>query len=67
MFFAGLLRAAEVDTRLAVRFFDGHAALKIIFDGELQVSRHFLVEIAIERSFLKIGTQTEKPFPQMDH
>ena len=58
--FFRLLRAAEAEERLAARFSGREATLKIFFDGEVQVSRHFSVEVAIQLRATEEGAQTVK-------
>src|SRR5207249_7070449 len=48
MLFFGLLGAAEANESLAASFGGREAALEIFLDGELEMSGHFLVEVAIE-------------------
>jgi len=47
MLFFGLLPAAKAKQGLAARFGRSEAALEIFFEGELQMSGHFVVEVAI--------------------
>ena len=46
--FFGLLRAAELDERLAAGFFVGTAGEEFFFDGEVEVVTHFGGQFAIE-------------------
>src|SRR5215472_4267889 len=47
MFFFGLLRPTEADHSSAASLGGGKPALKILFDCELEMSRHFGVEVAV--------------------
>ena len=59
MNFAGLLRATEMDQRLASGLGGGDAALKVVVDGELQMGGHFGLEAGIERGGADVRKETE--------
>jgi hypothetical protein len=65
VFVFGLLRAAEADEGLAAGFGGREATLKIFFDGELQVGRDFVVEVAVEPSAAEEGTYALKHFADL--
>ena len=44
-----LLHPAESDQRLAAGFFRRHAALEVFFNGEIEMSGHLSIKIAIQR------------------
>jgi hypothetical protein len=48
MIFEGLLRAAELNEGAAAGFLWRHASIEIFFDGKIEVSSHFGVEVAVE-------------------
>jgi hypothetical protein len=43
-----LLRSAEPDQRLPPRFFRVHSGAQILFDGHLQMRRHFRIKFLIQ-------------------
>jgi hypothetical protein len=58
MLLPGLICAAETNQRLPPGFFRGHPALKILFNRQLQVSRQFRIQFALQMRATKNRADT---------
>jgi hypothetical protein len=54
----GLLDAAEVEERLAVRWLGIHALAKVPFHGHLQVGAQFRIHVVFETTAAEEGSDT---------
>src|SRR5215467_1482215 len=56
----GLLVAAKAEKGFTARFRRGKTVLKIFFDGEFEMRRHFSIEVAVEFRATEEGAQLVK-------
>ena len=65
--FSGLLDAAEAKESLTAGFGEGHAALDIFVDGEIDMGRELGVEVGVAMTAKEKGVEAAKGAQQAAH